>query len=84
MVKIRLSRHGSNKKPFYKIVVSDIRSARNGRFIEKIGFFNPICCFEKNKLQINLKKVKYWCKVGAKISNRVKYLIKSHKLSSKI
>ncbi|NIH41066.1 MAG: 30S ribosomal protein S16 [Buchnera aphidicola (Periphyllus aceris)] len=76
MVKIRLSRHGSNKKPFYRIIVTDSRSARNGKFIEKIGFFNPLLKNKKTSLNINLEKVKYWVKVGAKISERVKQLIK--------
>ncbi|NIH16560.1 MAG: 30S ribosomal protein S16 [Buchnera aphidicola (Periphyllus lyropictus)] len=74
MVKIRLSRHGSNKKPFYKIIVTDSRSPRNGRFIEKIGFFNPILKNKENSLKINLKKIQYWISVGAKMSNKVKKL----------
>ncbi|NIG99281.1 MAG: 30S ribosomal protein S16 [Buchnera aphidicola (Periphyllus acericola)] len=76
MVKIRLSRHGSNKKPFYRIIATDSRSARNGKFIEKIGFFNPLLKNKETSLNINLEKVKYWVKVGAQISERVKQLIK--------
>ncbi|CAL4322463.1 30S ribosomal protein S16 [Buchnera aphidicola] len=78
MVKIRLSRHGSRKKPFYRIVVTDSRSARNGRFIEKIGFFNPIGYLKNEKFKINFNKVEYWKKIGAKISPRVQYLIKTY------
>ncbi|CAL4322374.1 30S ribosomal protein S16 [Buchnera aphidicola] len=79
MVKIRLSRHGSHKKPFYKIIVTDSRSARNGRFIEKIGFFNPICSLKDRKFKINFSKVNYWEKMGAKLSKRVQHLIKFYK-----
>ncbi|CAL4322404.1 30S ribosomal protein S16 [Buchnera aphidicola (Periphyllus testudinaceus)] len=79
MVKIRLSRHGSKKKPFYKIVVTDSRSARNGKFIEKIGFFNPIYHKKEKSFSINIDKVKYWTSVGAKISNRIQSLIKKNK-----
>ncbi|XBC39079.1 MAG: 30S ribosomal protein S16 [Buchnera aphidicola (Nurudea shiraii)] len=77
MVKIRLSRLGAKKRPFYQIVVSDNRSPRNGKFIEKIGFFNPIILKNsKNTLQINFDRLKYWKNNGALISNRVKSLIK--------
>ncbi|WP_343183410.1 30S ribosomal protein S16 [Buchnera aphidicola] len=79
MVKIRLSRNGSNKKPFYKIVVTDSRSSRNGKFIEKIGFFNPIINNKNISFQINKEKIKYWISVGAKMSYRLKYLIKKYK-----
>lgn len=74
MVKIRLSRHGSNKKPFYKIIVTDSRSPRNGRFIEKIGFFNPISKNKENSLKIDLRRIQYWIGVGAKMSHKVKKL----------
>ncbi|WP_075432029.1 30S ribosomal protein S16 [Buchnera aphidicola] len=78
MIKIRLARHGSKKKPFYQIIVTDIRSARNGKFIERLGFFNP---FEKNedrKVKLINKRISYWLKNGAKKSNRVKNLLKKY------
>ncbi|WP_343189329.1 30S ribosomal protein S16 [Buchnera aphidicola] len=75
MVIIRLARHGCKKKPFYKIVVADTRFPRNGRFIEKIGYFNPIKSKKKNNIFINIKKLKYWKKIGVKITSRIKYLI---------
>jgi small subunit ribosomal protein S16 len=78
MVKIRLSRHGSNKKPFYQIIVTDSRSARNGCFIEKIGFFDPICKNKLHSCKINLDKLKYWTKIGGKTSKRVKKIIKNY------
>ncbi|QTM69178.1 30S ribosomal protein S16 [Buchnera aphidicola (Hormaphis cornu)] len=84
MVKIRLARHGSKKRPFYKIVVADNRFSRNGRFIEKIGYFNPIANVT-NKEQLNLHlndiRIQYWIKKGAQISNRVKSLLKKIKLN---
>lgn len=73
MVKIRLTRKGCKNKPFYQIIVTDSRNARDGRFIEKIGFFNPI---KIQFSQININRVNYWVSKGAKISNRVKYIIK--------
>lgn len=82
MIKIRLARHGSKKRPFYKVIVADIRFPRNGRFIEKIGFFNPIKNEKTNELQlnINIKKIQYWTKKGAHISNRVSSLLKKIKI----
>lgn len=78
MVKIRLSRNGSNKRPFYQIVVTDNRSARNGRFIEKIGFFDPMSKNKLYKFKINLNKFKYWIKTGGQTSERIKSLIKKY------
>lgn len=69
-VKIRLARHGSNKKPFYQVVVSDVRSARNGRFIEKLGYYNPMEKSEK-MCKIDLERVSYWIGVGAEPTERV-------------
>ncbi|XRX42954.1 MAG: 30S ribosomal protein S16 [Buchnera aphidicola (Tetraneura sorini)] len=79
MVKIRLARHGNKKKPFYKIVVADSRFFRNGRFIEKIGFFNPIEKENSKKLSINLDNLKQWISKGAQLSQKIKFLIKKLK-----
>ncbi|AEO08180.1 30S ribosomal protein S16 [Buchnera aphidicola] len=76
MVKIRLSRYGTKKRPFYKMVVADSRFSRNGRFIEKIGFFNPIAKGASEILKINLQRVQYWINQGAQMSDRTKQLIK--------
>lgn len=77
MVKIRLARGGSKKTPFYRIVVADSRNARDSRFIERIGFFNPVA-FKNNdnneNLYINLERFKYWIFQGAKPSDRVSNL----------
>lgn len=81
MVIIRMSRNGSKKKPFYKIVVMHNKSARDGKAIEQIGFFNP---FLKNEsgLQIKIDRVDYWLNVGAKMSDRVHSLVKKLKKKS--
>ncbi|VFP78241.1 30S ribosomal protein S16 [Buchnera aphidicola (Cinara cuneomaculata)] len=70
MIKIRLARHGSKKKPFYQIVVSDIRSARNGKFIERIGYFNPFAKDNEKKINLSSTRAHYWLKNGAKQSDR--------------
>jgi small subunit ribosomal protein S16 len=75
MVKIRLSRGGAKKKPFYHIVVSDSRKARDGRNIERLGFFNPVARGQEQRLRLDLERVDYWTGVGAQISDRVKSLV---------
>jgi len=74
MVTIRLARGGSKKRPFYHVVVADSRKARNGRFIERIGFFNPIAKGKEERLRIELDRVKHWVDLGAQLSDRVKKL----------
>jgi len=75
MVKIRLSRGGAKKKPFYHIVVSDSRKARDGRNIERVGFFNPVARGQEERLRLDLERVDYWTGVGAQVSDRVKSLV---------
>lgn len=75
MVVIRLARKGAKKRPFYNIVVSDKRSARDGRFIERIGYFNPVAQGKETKLLMNHERVQYWIEQGAKPSVRVETLI---------
>jgi len=75
MVKIRLSRGGAKKKPFYHIVVTDNRKARDGRKIERVGFFNPVARGQEQRLQVDLERVDYWTGVGAQVSERVKSLV---------
>ena len=81
-VKFRLSRHGSKKKPFYRIVVADSSSPRDGRFIERIGFYDPL----KEPVQISLdrEKVKDWYKKGAKPTRTVENLFKKEGVLSEI
>ena len=82
MVKIRLSRGGAKKKPFYHIVVADSRKKRDGRRIEKIGFFNPMAKGEEERLRLDLERVDYWTGVGAQISERVQNLVSQARSSS--
>jgi len=74
MVVIRLARHGAKKAPFYDIVVTDKRNARDGRFIEKIGFYDPI----KKDSKIDLERYAYWIQTGAEASLRVDSIVKGH------
>ncbi|RXJ71041.1 30S ribosomal protein S16 [Veronia nyctiphanis] len=76
MVTIRLARHGAKKRPFYQVVVADSRNARNGRFIEKIGFFNPLAKGQEEALRLDLDRVNHWVGEGASVSDRVAKLIK--------
>jgi small subunit ribosomal protein S16 len=71
-LKIRLSRGGAKKRPFYRIVVADSRSPRDGRFIERIGTYNPMVAKDHpDRLKVNDERIKYWLGVGAKPSERV-------------
>lgn len=74
MVKIRLKRMGMKKEPFYRMVVADSRNARDGRFIEEIGYFNPVS--NPEALKINEERAKYWLGVGAQPSDTVRALLK--------
>lgn len=76
MVTIRLSRGGAKKRPFYHITVADSRNARDGRFIERVGFFNPVARGQEERLRVNLERVEYWVGKGAQTSERVAQLLK--------
>ena len=76
MVTIRLSRSGAKKRPFFHITVSDSRKARDGRFIERIGFFNPIARGNEERLRLDLERMQYWVGQGAQSSPRVTKLAK--------
>ena len=76
MVTIRLSRGGAKKRPFYQIVVADSRSPRDGRFIERVGFFNPIASGKAERLRLDLERVNAWVEKGASLSDRVATLVK--------
>jgi len=84
MVTIRLSRKGAKKKPFYHIVVADSRKARDGRYIERIGFFNPIAKGKEEELRLDLERVDYWIGVGAQTSERVDHLVKQRRASQPV
>lgn len=76
MVTIRLARGGAKKRPFYHVVVADSRRARNGRFIERLGFYNPIATGQEEKLKLDNERMTYWLAQGAKASERVTGLVK--------
>jgi len=76
MVTIRLARGGAKKRPFYHLTVTDSRNARNGRFIERVGFFNPTARGQEERLRIDTNRVEYWQGQGAQVSDRVAKLLK--------
>lgn len=80
MVTIRLSRSGAKKRPFYTIVVTDSRNQRDGRCLERIGFFNPIASGQEKIFKIDLIRYQLWLQQGAQPSTRVKTLVASMKL----
>ena len=86
MVVIRLARGGAKKRPFYSIVVADRRSSPTGKFIERIGFYNPIAGISRNEneepLRIDLERVDYWTARGAQLTDRVRTLVNSARASS--
>ncbi len=76
MVTIRLARGGAKKRPFFHIVVTDSRNPRDGRYIERLGFFNPVATGGEERLRIDREKVAMWMSRGAKPSERVASLLK--------
>jgi len=76
MVSIRLSRGGAKKRPFYTIVVTGSRNRRDGRYIERLGFFNPIASGKEERLNMNRERLQYWLNTGAQPSERVISLMK--------
>jgi small subunit ribosomal protein S16 len=79
MVKIRLSRGGTTKRPFYHIVVTDRRNRRDGRYLERLGFFNPIAAGAESRLQVDLGRFQFWTARGALPSERVAALVSDYK-----
>ncbi|MBL8317110.1 MAG: 30S ribosomal protein S16 [Burkholderiaceae bacterium] len=82
MVVIRLARGGANKRPFYNIVVADSRSRRDGSFIERLGFYNPMAAGGEQGLRVALDRVAYWAGVGAQLSPTVKRLVGEAKVQT--
>lgn len=76
MVVIRLARGGSKKRPFYHLVVADSRMKRDGRFIERVGFFNPVARGQEERLRVDSDRVEHWLGQGAQTSDRVNALLK--------
>lgn len=79
MVVIRLSRGGQKNRPFYHVVVTDSRNSRDGRYIERLGFFNPLAKGAEERLRLDEERVSYWQANGAQPSDRVAKLIKDAK-----
>lgn len=82
MVKIRLARGGAKKQPFYHIVVTDGRNRRDGRYIERIGFFNPVARGQDERLRVDTDRVEHWVGKGAQLSERVAQLVKEARRAS--
>lgn len=79
MVTIRLARGGAKKRPFYHLTVADSRNPRDGRFIERVGFFNPLAKGQEERLRVSQERVDYWVAKGAQVSERVASLLKEAK-----
>ncbi|MES2353532.1 MAG: 30S ribosomal protein S16 [Pseudomonadota bacterium] len=76
MVVIRLSRGGSKNRPFFNLVVADSRNRRDGRFIERVGFYNPVAPEGPDQLRVNLDRIAFWQDKGAQVSDAVRKLVK--------
>lgn len=82
MVTIRLARHGSKKHPFYHLTVADQAARRDGRFVERVGFFNPVASGRDEMLRIDLNRIDHWLSVGAQPTDRVRQLIATARKSA--
>jgi small subunit ribosomal protein S16 len=82
MVVIRLARGGTVKRPFYHVVVTDRRSPRNGKYIERVGFFNPIATGGEERLRFDVARIEHWVTRGAQPSERVNDLLKQFRGSA--
>ena len=77
MVKIRLTRLGTHKRPFYRVIVTDSRSPRDGRNIEQVGYYDPLT--EPKNVKLDLERIDYWLSVGARTSETVARLVKKYR-----
>ena len=77
MVKIRLTRGGAKKRPFYHVIVTDSRSARDGRNIERVGFYIPVAQGAEKRVELNLERIKHWVDNGAQLTDKVADLYKA-------
>jgi len=84
MVIIRLSRGGSKNRPFFNVVVADSRNRRDGRFIERVGFFNPVASEGQEALRLQLERITHWQEKGAQLSETVSKLVKRAGASAKV
>jgi small subunit ribosomal protein S16 len=76
MVKIRLARGGAKKRPFYHVIVTDSRNARDGRNIERVGFYNPVAQGAEKRVELNVERVQHWVANGAQLTDKVAVLYK--------
>jgi small subunit ribosomal protein S16 len=76
MVVIRLARGGAHKRPYFHLVATDSRSRRDGKFIERVGYFNPVAAANEEKLRVAMDRIDYWRSHGAQLSPRVERLVK--------
>jgi small subunit ribosomal protein S16 len=76
MVVIRLARGGAKKRPFFNIVVADSRTRRDGRFIERVGFYNPVATGGEKRVELNTERVQHWLGQGAQMTDKVADLYK--------
>lgn len=79
MVVIRLARGGSKHRPFYNVIVTDSRSRRDGRFIERVGIYNPVANEKQERVRLNADRLNHWIAQGAQVSDSVAKLIKEQK-----
>lgn len=82
MVVIRLARGGSKKRPFYNIIVADSRSRRDGRFIERVGFYNPVANEKQERVRIQADRLNHWIGQGAQLSEAVAKLVNEQKAAA--
>lgn len=76
MVKIRLTRGGAKKRPFYHIIVTDQRNKRDGRALERLGFYNPVATGNEKRVELNTSRVEHWVSQGAQLTDKVRDLVK--------
>ena len=76
MVKIRLTRGGAKKRPFYHIIVTDQRNKRDGRSIERLGYYNPVAQGNEKRVELDTERVKHWVSHGAQLTEKVSALVK--------
>ncbi|MDK4688992.1 30S ribosomal protein S16 [Kingella negevensis] len=82
MVVIRLARGGSKKRPFYNIIVADSRSRRDGRFIERVGFYNPVANEKQERVRLQADRLNHWVAQGAQLSEAVAKLVKEQQAAA--
>ncbi|MGB4882447.1 MAG: 30S ribosomal protein S16 [Neisseria sp.] len=82
MVVIRLARGGSKHRPFFHVVVAESSSRRDGRFVERVGFYNPVANEKQERVRLNAERLNYWVSKGAQVSGAVAKLVKEQKIAA--